>query len=61
MRDLPNVLLSPHTPGLSRHENERIMALFSENLRRYLAGTSCSPGRVIVQLAPAAREPAERP
>ncbi len=36
--DLPNVLLSPHTAGLSVHENERIVALFSENLRRYLAG-----------------------
>lgn len=36
--ELPNVLLSPHTAGLSRHENERIVALFSENLRRYLAG-----------------------
>lgn len=36
--DLPNVLLSPHTAGLSRRENERITALFTENLRRYLAG-----------------------
>jgi len=35
---LPNVLLSPHTAGLSVHENERIVELFSENLRRYLAG-----------------------
>ena len=36
--DLPNVLLSPHTAALSVHENERIVALFSENVRRYLAG-----------------------
>jgi len=36
--DLPSVLLSPHTAGLSLQENERIVALFSENLRRYLAG-----------------------
>lgn len=36
--DLPNVLLSPHTAGLSVRENDRIVALFSENLRRYLAG-----------------------
>ena len=36
--DLPNVLLSPHTAGLSVHENERIVELFAENLRRYLAG-----------------------
>jgi phosphoglycerate dehydrogenase-like enzyme len=35
---LPNVLISPHTTGLSVHENERIVALFTENLRRYLHG-----------------------
>lgn len=35
---LDNVLLSPHTSALSVRENERIVALFSENLRRYLAG-----------------------
>jgi glyoxylate/hydroxypyruvate reductase len=48
--DLPNVLLSPHTAGLSQHENERIVALFSENLRRYLAGrellSRVDPGRL---------------
>ena len=36
--DLPNVLVSPHTAALSLRENERIVALFMENLRRYLAG-----------------------
>ncbi len=36
--ELPNVLLSPHTAGLSMHENERIVALFVDNLRRYLRG-----------------------
>jgi phosphoglycerate dehydrogenase-like enzyme len=36
--DMPNVLLSPHTAALSLHENERIVALFIENLRRYLRG-----------------------
>lgn len=36
--DLPNVLISPHTAALSVHENERIVELFVENLRRYLAG-----------------------
>lgn len=36
--ELPNVLLSPHTAGLSLRENERIVALFVENLRRYLDG-----------------------
>lgn len=35
---LPNVLISPHTAALSVRENERIIALFSENLRRYLRG-----------------------
>jgi lactate dehydrogenase-like 2-hydroxyacid dehydrogenase len=35
---LPNVLISPHTAGLSVHENERIVTLFTENLRRYLRG-----------------------
>lgn len=36
--DLANVLISPHTAGLSVRENERIVDLFTENLRRYLAG-----------------------
>jgi phosphoglycerate dehydrogenase-like enzyme len=35
---LPNVLISPHTAGLSVHESERIVALFTENLHRYLRG-----------------------
>ncbi len=35
---LPNVLISPHTAALSVRENERIVALFTENLRRYLRG-----------------------
>jgi phosphoglycerate dehydrogenase-like enzyme len=35
---LPNVLISPHTAALSVHENERITALFTENLHRYLGG-----------------------
>jgi phosphoglycerate dehydrogenase-like enzyme len=35
---LPNVLVSPHTAGLSVHENERLVALFAENLGRYLRG-----------------------
>lgn len=36
---LPNVLLSPHTAGLSVRENERVVDRFIENLRRYLTGT----------------------
>jgi phosphoglycerate dehydrogenase-like enzyme len=36
--ELPNVLLSPHTAALSVLENERIVALFVENLGRYLRG-----------------------
>lgn len=36
--ELDNVILSPHTAALSVKENERIVELFAENLRRYLAG-----------------------
>jgi glyoxylate/hydroxypyruvate reductase len=36
--EMSNVLISPHTAALSIHENERIVDLFSENLRRYLRG-----------------------
>lgn len=36
--ELENVILSPHTAALSLKENERIVELFAENLRRYLAG-----------------------
>ena len=35
---LPNVLVSPHSAATSDCENERIVDLFCENLRRYLAG-----------------------
>ena len=35
---MENVILSPHTAALSWHENERIVELFAENLRRYLRG-----------------------
>jgi phosphoglycerate dehydrogenase-like enzyme len=36
--ELENVIVSPHTAALSIHENARIVELFSENLRRFLAG-----------------------
>jgi phosphoglycerate dehydrogenase-like enzyme len=36
--ELPNVLVSPHTAGLSAREDERIVSLFVENLGRYLRG-----------------------
>ncbi len=36
--ELDNVLISPHTSALSARENERVVDLFAENLRRYLAG-----------------------
>jgi phosphoglycerate dehydrogenase-like enzyme len=36
--ELENVIVSPHTAALSIHENERIVALFLRNLRRYLDG-----------------------
>jgi phosphoglycerate dehydrogenase-like enzyme len=35
---LENVLVSPHTAALSVRENERIVELFCDNLRRYLDG-----------------------
>lgn len=35
---LTNVLMTPHTAALSVLENERIVELFGENLRRYLDG-----------------------
>jgi phosphoglycerate dehydrogenase-like enzyme len=35
---LQNVVFSPHTAALSVHENERIVALFCENLERLAAG-----------------------
>jgi glyoxylate/hydroxypyruvate reductase A len=35
---LDNVLISPHTAALSLHENQRIVALFVDNLRSWLAG-----------------------
>jgi phosphoglycerate dehydrogenase-like enzyme len=36
--ELDNVILSPHTAALSVHENERVVDLFVDNLRRYLDG-----------------------
>ena len=36
--ELENVILSPHTAAQSIHENERIVELFADNLRRYLTG-----------------------
>jgi phosphoglycerate dehydrogenase-like enzyme len=37
--ELPNVLVSPHAAALSERENERIVALFVANLRRFLDGS----------------------
>ncbi|GAB4123473.1 MAG: D-2-hydroxyacid dehydrogenase [Roseiflexaceae bacterium] len=36
--DLPNVLVSPHSGSTTDRENGRLVALYCENLRRYLAG-----------------------
>ena len=36
--EMPNVLVSPHSASTSDRENERIVDLFCENLRRYLSG-----------------------
>jgi phosphoglycerate dehydrogenase-like enzyme len=35
---LPNVILTPHMAGITPAYEERLMALFAENLRRYLDG-----------------------
>lgn len=35
---LPQVVIAPHTAGLSPHEDRRIAELFADNLRRFLAG-----------------------
>ena len=35
--DMPNVLVSPHSASTSDRENERITALFCDNLSRFLA------------------------
>ena len=36
--EMGNVLVSPHSASTSDRENERITALFCDNLRRYLDG-----------------------
>lgn len=36
--EMPNVLISPHSGSTSDRENGRLMDIFCENLRRYLAG-----------------------
>jgi phosphoglycerate dehydrogenase-like enzyme len=35
---LPNVIISPHSAGTVTRENDRLVDLFIENLRRYLGG-----------------------
>jgi phosphoglycerate dehydrogenase-like enzyme len=36
--DLPNVLVTPHSMSTALGENEALVDLFSDNLRRYLDG-----------------------
>jgi len=36
--ELENALISPHVAGFSPHYDERAVALFAENLQRYLSG-----------------------
>lgn len=36
--DLPNVIISPHSASTVGAENDRLVDLFTDNLRRYLAG-----------------------
>ncbi len=35
---LPNVILTPHISGVTTHYEERLTALFADNLRRYRSG-----------------------
>lgn len=35
---MPNVIISPHVAGFTPHYHERVMGIFSENLRRFLDG-----------------------
>jgi phosphoglycerate dehydrogenase-like enzyme len=35
---MPNVLMSPHIAGISPHYPDRAVALFCDNLTRYLSG-----------------------
>jgi phosphoglycerate dehydrogenase-like enzyme len=36
--DMRNVIISPHVAGFTPHYHERVMGIFSENLRRFLSG-----------------------
>jgi len=36
--DMPNVLVTPHSMSTALDENEWLVELFCDNLRRYLAG-----------------------
>lgn len=36
--DMPNVIISPHSASTADTENQKIVALFCDNLQRYLAG-----------------------
>jgi phosphoglycerate dehydrogenase-like enzyme len=36
--DMANVIVTPHSMSTEIHENERIVEIFCDNLRRYLAG-----------------------
>jgi len=37
---MSNVIVSPHVSGFTLHYDERAMALFADNLRRYVNGES---------------------
>lgn len=37
---MPNVIVSPHIGGMSAYYNQRAIDLFSENIKRYLAGAA---------------------
>lgn len=46
--DLPNVIMTPHVSGMLDTNEERLVAIFADNLRRYRSG---EPLRNVVDLA----------
>lgn len=47
---LENVILTPHTSGSTEHYNDRVIEIFLENLRDYVAGETPSRNRVNLEL-----------
>lgn len=48
--DIDNLILTPHTSGSTTHYNERVLDIFTANLRAYLRGETLPRNRVDLQL-----------